>query len=298
MDIMNLIASIQLADLQRRGYFKQPGDIKAIARASKLVSNIIYSDDIDRLAGDEPSMAEPNLVTIMDPPDAHGIRHNLGLAELAARLGSIVIFDRRGEIVWMDDFESGIAQWGKGGIVGYSVDWEGDYSRNGGFSCKLTTATAVNNGVVISKEISCPPITSLGIESSFSYEQNWRDLIFEFTLYTGIDWLNGSIKYNHPGKKLQYTDADGVTQDIPGGAYTCPDHPRKFDTLKFVIDFSTVKYKRLLINKQMFDLSAFSFRSLPNAARPCLELTISLWTAANAAAIGYIDDVIITQNEP
>ena len=44
------------------------------------------------------------------------------LGELAVRLGSIVTFDRRGNVLWLDGFDSGIGAWSKGGNVNYSVD--------------------------------------------------------------------------------------------------------------------------------------------------------------------------------
>ena len=55
MDIQTLIASLLIVDLQRGGYFKAPTDTKDVIKASKMVSNILYADAIDREAGGEPT---------------------------------------------------------------------------------------------------------------------------------------------------------------------------------------------------------------------------------------------------
>ena len=220
------------------------------------------------------------------------------LGELAARLGSIVTFDRRGNVIWMDDFENGIRQWCPFGIGTWSVDWESNYSKTGGFSCKLTTDAIAGRSVNIQKYIGFPILSAIGLEASFSNEQNWRYLEIWLWLDDGTYEYNAVIRYDHPNKKLQYMDATGAYQDIVGGSYETPDYPEWFDTLKFVADFTTCKYKRLLVNSKVFDLSALSFEKDPFATTPQMVVAFRLTTNANAAAIGYIDDVIITQNEP
>ena len=293
-----MTASILLADLKRRGFFQPPGGIKDIIAASKLVSEILYADDINRDAGNEPEMAEPNLVTIMDPPDAWGVRHNLGLAELAARLGSIHTFDRRGDVIWMDNFENGIEAWTRDGLAGYSVSWDSNYAKTGGFSCKLMTGAVIDRTAYIRKHIAFPVAGLLGAEISYSRKQNWKYLIIELSLLDGVNEFVARIRYDCVNNKLQYSDTVPAYQDIPGGVYTAPGLPEQFDTLKIVADFTTAKYKRLLVNSQVFDLSALSFFRSGLVVPPRMYITITLTTNIAAAAIGYIDDVITTQNEP
>jgi len=40
-----------------------------------------------------------------------GLKEDILLAELATRLGSIVTYDRKGEVIFCDDFEDGIDAW-------------------------------------------------------------------------------------------------------------------------------------------------------------------------------------------
>ena len=220
------------------------------------------------------------------------------LGELAARLGSVVIFDRRGNVMAIDYFDSGIEQWYRTGDVGYSVDWNGDYAKSGGFSCKLTTGPVAGNTVTLLRYISVPVLASLGIEVSFSYQKNWQYLDFILVVADGNYQYEAQIRYDWVNGKLQYMDSEGNYQDIPGGSYSCGGVPYVFDTLKVVADFTTAKYKRLIVNNREFDLSAISFAKDPAVRNPIMMASIVLTTSANEAAIGYIDDVIITQNEP
>lgn len=220
------------------------------------------------------------------------------LGELAARLGSIDTFDRRGNVIWMDDFESGIGQWIIDGNVGYSVDWDGNRPKTGGFSCKLTTGPVTDDNIYIQKYIGFPVLSAMGIECSFSGETNWKYLDTCLQLYDGTDFYAATIRYDHVNYKLQYVGADNDYHDIVGGSWACGEEEGYFDTLKFVADFTTGKYKRLLINNQAFDLSKISFYKVAQTAKPLMLALIQLFTGADAAAIGYIDDVIITQNEP
>ena len=50
-----------------------------------------------------------------------GMVHRVAdLAELAARLGSPDVFDRRGNVLFMDSFENGQNNWSHGALVGVS----------------------------------------------------------------------------------------------------------------------------------------------------------------------------------
>lgn len=220
------------------------------------------------------------------------------LGELAARLGSIVTFDRRGNVIWLDDFESGVHQWRAGGNIPYSVDWDGNYAKMGGFSCKLTTRALADADVHIMRYIGYPAFSPIGVEVSYSYKQNWKSLEIWMWICDGSDAYYSAILYDHANTKLQYLDSGGIYQDVPDGSYTSAILPEQFDTLKFVSDLKKVKYKDLIVNSQVFDLSALSFQTYVDlVSTPHMEVTIKLFTSIDTAAIAYIDDVIITQNE-
>ena len=80
------------------------------------------------------------------------------LAELAARLGSIDVFDRRGNVLLLDDFESGIKKWLFGGTGSYSAGWICDRAEHGGFCLSIQTEGAATSLV-----------------SAYRYLEDWLD---------------------------------------------------------------------------------------------------------------------------
>lgn len=220
------------------------------------------------------------------------------LGELAARLKSIVTFDRRGNVIALDDFESGLSQWRLDGGPGYEITWNSQYSRGGAFSCKIQTAAPSGSQAWITKYMPYPVLTPSGVEFSFSGEQNWAYLTIDMILQTTLEIRRAGIRYNHSTSKLQYTNAFPVWHDIPDLDYASVIRPYAFDTLKVVVDFTTLKYKRLIINDREVDLSAYSGYTTAVGGTPVLNVDITLQANATGTAIGYIDGVIITQNEP
>lgn len=298
MDIQNLIASIQLADLQRRGFFKPPMDIRAIARASKQVSNLIYADDIDRDAGGEPVMAEPSLVTIMDPPDVWGVRHNMGLAELAARLGSIVTFDRRGDVLWFDDFESGYTNWALGFVgAGAAAAWDASYPFRGGFDIHLNTGATANNSAWISCYLAYPVISKMGLEMALSFDNNIKYVELTLALHTGARMHEMQLRWTEATKTWRCKVGVAAFQDlIPTQNFT--RDVRTHHVFKLVGDFTTGKYVRLVSDSIGYDLSSYNYNEVGSGVAPTLLCILSIMTRNNAEMHTYLDHIIVTQNEP
>jgi hypothetical protein len=71
-----------------------------------------------------------------------------------------------------------------------------------------------------------------------------------------------------------------------------------FATIKFTGDFVTGKYVRLLIQDKKLDLSAHTIWSQPDAVTPRMGARITAVSNVGTNCIVYIDDVIVTQNEP
>jgi len=221
------------------------------------------------------------------------------LGELAARLGSIVTHDRRGNVIWMDDFESGIEQWSRAGHPGYSVTWDSEYAATGGFSCKMVTDNDEDDMVAINKYIGYPKLSKYGMEFSFSYMQNCKYFSLWFPSWTreGLGWP--AIRWNASEEYFEYYDEDGNWQEITGLSYAPPHTAYKFQTIKLVADLIKREYVRLIVNSEVLDLSGikFYFEDVPGF-EPDAYLRIRITADASAPATAYINNAIITQNEP
>lgn len=222
----------------------------------------------------------------------------ISLAELAARLGALATFDRRGELIWSDDFESNLNKWSvdlQG--VGASATLSSDSAFAGTQSAKLVTGAAIADFARINLSMAYPYLTPFGLEIHYTLPDANTYLQVGFSLYNGTNYLLPQIRVLPSTGKLQYNNSAGVYTDFATGL-TMPTGNKLWQFLKLVCDFSSPKYVRCLWNQNSYDLSDKAIQSIASATAPQLVVSISVVTLAAANKTHYIDNVIVTQSEP
>lgn len=216
-------------------------------------------------------------------------------AELAARLGSIVTFDRRGDVVWFDDFEDNIAKWTAVGNAALSADT----ARNGGLSGKLVTGVLVNDQVSIERHLSYPVLSGVGFEMSLCHYEagvaryEWRLVLYNPDLSTRrMEW-----RYYPATTDLQILDQAAGWQSL-GLNIRLGRTFGLFHTFKMVADYLTNRYVRLIWDETTYDLSAYEMPLGGHAGDPYMSARFIIVTAVAFARTCYVDDAIFTQNEP
>lgn len=68
--------------------------------------------------------------------------------------------------------------------------------------------------------------------------------------------------------------------------------------LDFSIDLNTHTYKTLRVNNRIVDLSAIPIAANANATKPSIRLYIEVATAANAQIAYYVDQILVTAENP
>jgi len=220
------------------------------------------------------------------------------LGELAARLGSIVNFDRKGDVLWLDDFEDDISKW-RSQLTGDrgSVLWSPNHPHSKGFSLKATTGETNEDEVSLTKWFASPVLSRIGCEYHFTSHEKLGYIAFANQIMPGTGRYTGSVKYTRATKTWQYYDATegftdlSPTMELEEGEYA-------YNAVKLVMDFTTNYYVSLIVNKTTYDLSSYPLRSLDWAYEPGMRPQITIQNNSAAAAIIYFDNVIITQNEP
>jgi len=220
------------------------------------------------------------------------------MGELAARLGSIVTHDRRGDVIMLDDFENGIAKW-KPVLLGddAAAEWTAETARDGGFSVKLTGSWEDPNFARLERGLAYPYLSRMGCEIAFAIDDRADYVLLETILYAeGVRrWF--SLQYNEIDESLQCVGALGAPQvfatevDLYHSMYT-------FHVMKLVFDASTGRYVRAILNNTAYDLSEYSGYITENSYTPRLFLRIEAAALPAAEAIVYCDNYILTQNEP
>jgi hypothetical protein len=228
------------------------------------------------------------------------------LGELAVRLGSIDSFDRRGNVLWFDDFENGLNKWHSTSPHTGKTELRTTTARNGALSLYMETYPSSEATRSITRYLPYPVLSRVGLECSFAAlgdlgadtAGNGR-VIQEIRFFDGSKCYTFS-SYYHGGDRYEIVIVDKDAGDVVlrtkrffhDGGYTT------FDTFKLVADLPNKKYARLLVDDDVFSLGEYQPQEISDSSAPHLEIWILLTTYRNFPAWIYVDDVIVTQNEP
>ncbi len=220
------------------------------------------------------------------------------LGELAARLGSPITFDRRGDVIWWDDFECGFSHWlttpsGAGATAALSTA----RARNGRTSALLVAGSDANHSEQMVHRQAVPTLSRLGSEFSFSLDTNDHTINLIVRTQDGTTQATYSVRWDGVLNVLQYQDSGAALVTFATNIIL-PEDETLFNTFKLVVDASTGQYVRFLLNESSYSLSGIGGRVDPVAAAPMEEVFIVNTGLAGFNAAAYIDDVILTQNEP
>lgn len=218
--------------------------------------------------------------------------------ELAARLDSPVKFDRRGNVVSMDDFEGTTLRWNvQGAGAGYGAAISTDSAFSGSKSCKMTAGAGEFGAAYIYKYIAYKIPGKVGYEFSFTIDENTFSITLRFEYYNGSKHGSGKIRYLYESSKFQYLNSGGGWTDLLT-SIALRTGPFNFHTMKLVIDTENHEYVRFLLDNHSESMADIAIQKSGSAANPSLYLGIEHTSEHADAKSIYIDDIIITQNEP
>jgi hypothetical protein len=241
----------------------------------------------------------PSQVFVKDPVDVWGKERAMGLAELAVRTHApAIMYDRRGDVIFWNSFESATDKFYDGGTNAVRSN---DTSRRGDFSLKCTTGAAQWDAAGARYYLTdFHPNTTIGGQTSFASDNVGYDFLMYLQYFDGTTAYAGHMRYDYDTGDLQYWSSAGawVTFGSALGKYN--KALKNWATMKLVIDLQTKKYVRALAFGNEYDLSDHGLQifASANAAHLYAESTFRTADLLGVAKVGYLDDVIITENEP
>lgn len=218
--------------------------------------------------------------------------------ELAARLNSPVVFDRRGEVIYVDDMSHGIGRYTiltSGAGAGVRVVAASSVSS--GYAIRLTGGSDNDEYANITKYLSVADLNKWGLEVAVSFIDafaNFRASLFYYT---------GAVAY-HMGVILDDA-ANEIQIDEEGAGYTkIADLPASvlagglFHNIKIVGDMKTGYFDRLILNYVEYDLSAYQMETygIPTIQSQMIQLNLMSNTGDNDEC--DIGRIIVTSGEP
>jgi len=220
------------------------------------------------------------------------------MAELAVRLGSPVSYDRRGDVMFHEDFSQGLAAWTwncTGDGCGRALDCMSAVAAP--YGIKLTTGPDDGDDSWILHSMYLPQLGLIGLEASCMPTDDMGRFVLDVLFFDGVHSTRFWADYNHATGELEVPNDAFVLQVVatPGVQQVGTN---SFFTFKAVMDLATPSWARLLFNDQAYDISAYAPWVVldPSAAR--MEFYLVAYTAADVSVSPTIDRVVVTQNEP
>lgn len=224
------------------------------------------------------------------------IDKTLDMAEVAARLGSPCLYDRRGTVIFYDDLNTGDSKWLK--LIGGNLRIQASAKNAflGGYSLSFYDDATFNSPPGI--QISIPFITQtpIGAEGGFCLTSANTLCHINFAIvYQG--YLNEFwFIYNSEKKQVTIKKDDG-TFPVVANNVVVPVGSNSWFTMKLVVNPLTGKYVRGRFNSQIIDLSAYSCYKVDSTDPEEITVGFALGATTTTAVTNYLGFAIITQNE-
>jgi len=219
------------------------------------------------------------------------------VGELAARMGSPDVHDRRGTVFFITSFDNGLAGWSYGASgVGGSCYFVASPVKTGRGAITLETGAGSLTYASIARHLPPPPSGVWGFEYAFApdieMKETWvevrnhtagREHIYDcgYDLELGIVWVLDS-------------SLDKQTVATPGKVYAVNS---PFSILKMVFDSSNRYYSRVIFNNLVTTLTTIQGYNGPGGHDRDVEIWIYNRTRRGLNSVVAIDSLVFTSNE-
>lgn len=218
---------------------------------------------------------------------------------------------RAGRWFWATGFETGqaneVSLIGSGvSVAGTSGVWQG------AFALIVSTIATANNFAYMLKNFLAQnsPSGRWGLEAMVacgSRSSSVDMILVNATPTTPNGQFTGALRINIPAAAanltFQYQNSLGIFTDISGvaagqiGANFAVDL-LVYHNLKIVVDFSTNKYVRAIIDGITYDLSSLSLTASAGGSDVRQKAELVVTTAINGVATAIFDNVVLSADEP
>lgn len=218
------------------------------------------------------------------------------LGELSVRLGSPATYDRRGDVLWFDNFDDGLLAWEDTSASGdNTLTLSTDYKENGSFCAKLTAATTADKYASMTRR---QPITNnplIGVNVAFQPDNNCDEFQINIYYYDGTIFYTITLAFDFQDNELRLLHNDGTVTLSTNIAYlTGPD---MFTHCKIAFNLSTFYFIYLTVNELSYDLSEYQIYNVPGVTNKHIRIDLQSYTRDTGTSIVYVDNVIYTTNE-
>jgi hypothetical protein len=220
----------------------------------------------------------------------------IDVGELAARIGSPVTYDRRGEVLWYGMFQCGYTGWTI--IPAPAIDSVfvvAEDTLRGGFTVQLKGRGA-GNTVYLRKGFAPLYQENLGFEVGVCFLDPFNYFQLRILRYDGTNLHVAGLRFDDSVDELQYySHLDTWVKCLDASP---PHHTTAiYHHVKIVADMENDEYLRFLWDNEEVDLDDIAFYSTASAPGPYVIFEIG-YNADDSNDQCNLAHAIITGNEP
>jgi hypothetical protein len=234
---------------------------------------------------------------VLDSEDQWGDVLRVGNAELAARLGSPVTYDWRGQVLYLNTFERGYGAMRPAmSGTGASVSVVPELAMTGGYCVKLVGGSNVATYAQVKIYISGPPSGRIGGMARFAPDGTSKGFAILVTLVTDGFVYVGGVRINLDTDDIEYvSESPTYTKFADVSLYKIKQY---WYGLKVVCDFTTKKYVRAMFGRTEWDLSAIDLVKGVAATEEYLTGACEVHSRSGYNDTVYVDQFVLTVGEP
>jgi len=231
-------------------------------------------------------------------PASIGVAPEISSSELAVRLGALSTYERLGEVVLQDGFSDGLALAAPlvDGASG-TVNLYAGFAKTGGYSVRAITPAAVDGYSGVGYAITLFQLSNVGIETTFNAPLPYCWVSVEMITDDAVQQRFAAARYSPETGVVQIYNSAGAWVTVASGLSAASDL-NLWSVLKLVIDLNAGYYKRVMFANRAIDLSAYPLYTYGTAGVVSIHPLVRVTATTLIAASAYLDNVIVTQNEP
>jgi hypothetical protein len=220
------------------------------------------------------------------------------LSELAVRLGSCDWFDRTGTVLVFEDFSNGIQNWYSASNPGSNAPvLSAKYSDTKAYCARLTTLAGISNYSGLYRKYPIPYQSVVGVEVHFKVPESFGQLLIYLVFYKSSKATSWILRIDPNADTIELAIGTSQFQTITNcNILKGSDMP--FNVIKIVGDLANEVYGRLIVNDAIYDIANVAMWTTAYSGANFLYTRVTLNGANNIASTCWIDDIIVTVDEP